>query len=425
MALNWAENTIVSESWINYDENSSDNLIADPRIRDTDAYISSINSAHEAFLNNTESKTEVVQAELNILHLDIVKNSLDKHLEASIPRMIEESIQQLQDDPNEHPLGMNSFNRNLRLSVKWRNNDLIANDIIDIFAKASELWIVLDKTLEDVVEDLNRRLSTTKDELELNRDTIMNDNLDFVLANYETYKDFIVFTKSQHRRGVTPGKIIENEATQPLIVSLTAAGVDIREFVDAVEAAREIQAWTEAQQERQQERQEHLQIASLYNQAMNPTSTQFTQASPANQPAPVSQPAPEIVEDTPIQVASADETTTIPNPAREEMDNLVASVDFSSNKYNDIYTTNPELVEAIQSMLGVEETGSYDADTFEAVKAFQTEKWLAVDGLAGPNTLWIMIDDKIPATITDNPNTQMASLGGWFNPINDTIHLAP
>lgn len=441
MALRWPESTIGDKLDASYDQNTTDNLIGDPRIKDTEAYIQSINDAHEGFLQLVEWKSTAVKAELKILHLELVKNSLTAHLNSIIPQIVERSI-------NEHQSNVIKFDWYTSDQLIWKNQDgkniyrkrynvkllvewgLIFNDpgideVREIIAAAHDLWAEFWRDLDDIIDDMNTQLSTAKSNLEENRDTVMNDNLDFILANYDSYKDFIVFTKKHPRRGTTPGKIIENEATKPLIDNLKVAHVDIRKFVDAIQDARKIIEGTQEQKERQEERVEHLQIASLYNQAMNPTSTQFAQASPATQSAPVAQTTPEIVEDTPIQVASTDETTTIPNPAREEMDNLVASVDFSSNKYNDIYTTNPELVEAIQSMLGVEETGSYDADTFEAVKAFQTEKWLAVDGLAGPNTLWIMIDDKIPATITDNPNTQMASLVGWFNPINDTIHLAP
>jgi len=96
------------------------------------------------------------------------------------------------------------------------------------------------------------------------------------------------------------------------------------------------------------------------------------------------------------------------------MKDLVEGVDFSSNKYNDIYTNNPELVEAIQMMLEEEQTGLYDPETFEAVKVFQTENNSTVDGLAGPNTLAIMIEKKIPAVITANPSNQYASNSNWM-----------
>ena len=432
MSIGNAESSINGHLWDGFDVyndgEANDNLIKNPKIRESATYLADIEEAEQLFLASLEGKDEATKANLSILHSEVVKNSLNIHLDTIITEIVSERV-------SEHDLDARKFSSHvwrrriweneewedvyektysLRLIVEWGwiFNDPKINEIGSIFKTADESWIDLGRTLEDIAGEMNEHLYMAKSNIEENRDTVMNDNLDFVLANWDLYKDHIDFGSRWNARwyGKTAWSIRENEATAPMLVNLNTAGVNIWEFVAKVKAAREIEDGNIRQQDRQNERDEHLQVASIYENAMNNDGDSTTQLALVDDLDGLD----EDEDDDDVLIASADETISVVNPEVQQMKDLVEGVDFSSNKYNDIYTNNPELVEAIQMMLEEEQTGLYDPETFEAVKVFQTENNSTVDGLAGPNTLAIMIEKKIPAVITANPSNQYASNSNWM-----------
>ena len=257
-----------------------------------------------------------------------------------------------------------------------------------------------------VIDKLNARMDQRRTTMETNKEGELTRISDMVVVKWESVKDMFYINSSWLPYGIKDN-VLEGSTLE---VEMIKHNISQKELTDAVRPKiKEIVEWKKTSID-----------FSAEPTPATPTQPTPTQAAPA-QPTPV-QPTP--IQAAPVQVASLG----IPalNPKLQDMKDLVANVDFSSNRYNDIYTAHPELVEAIQDMLEIEKTGSYDSTTFEAVKAFQGEKWLAVDWLAGPNTMKIIIEDKIPATRTGNPNNQYASnnynWSGWTNP---RINLAP
>ena len=455
MSIGNAESSINGHLWDGFDVyndgEANDNLIKNPKIRESGTYLADIEEAEQLFLASLEWKDEATKANLSILHNEVVRNSLNAHLDNIIEAIATEKVDEHIFDARKftsyvwrkniwkNEAGENLYENtySLRLIVEWRGifNDPNIQEVNSVFKRADQLWIDLGITLEDVAGKMNEALATKKGKLEDIRDDASKINRDFILANWEQYKDFITFTKKHSRRGITPGSIVENGATTDLINNLKTANVDIQDFVDRIEAEKKAEENIQEEQREQEELQEHTQMASLYNSTMSNQSSQLAQnttptTTPVQTPTVDSIPDPvTLTQAAPVQVASLG--ILVLNPKLQDMKDLVANVSFRSNRYNDIYTAHPELVEAIQSMLWVQETGVYDPKTFEAVKAFQNEMkdagvQMAADGLAGPTTLKIMIENKISATIMVDPNpTNQYTQYNWAGWSNQRINLAP
>ena len=367
MALTWAEKALSTEAWHEYDQNTSDNLIKDPRIENTDEYIASINDAHETFLNNIEWKSEAVKAQLKLLHIEMIKGSLDEHLETNIPRMIEESMQRLRESKGDHPLDAVEFTDFLQLRVKWLWNNLYAKDIIDIFSKAKELWIDLKYDKATVAEMLNEHLWRELRELEKIKSEKLISTVDYV-SNNPTMLWFMSFTTWPYTvRGIT-----ENTATEQLIIDLEEVGISENEFLDALEAKvnsnKEAVLWEEADD---------------YAEAMSNTNTESTTEDTTETPEMTTE-ADEDTEADELRELGIDDTSKALNDFKIRLgDSPFKLVDFKADK---------AAVESLQAILRIKADGLFGKKTMNAIKVFQEKNGLAADGLPGKKTLTVMIE---------------------------------